>query len=221
MDLSTRLASSRLPAISSNSSMKMTASSRPRDFSMTMAEIGSHLLGAVHHEHTGGDLDEPPGQGPGDGLGKMGLAGARRPEKNDRLGGTTPCFLERSRSVKGRMIFRCTICLGGWDSAMVSHFPCRWSGPPSHPGCPAARRPNIPLWACSIFSRKSMQATRRPTSRPSFSDMSHLCCKILGHRSAATSGSNLVPLVSKILCAHNSGVKVSVNSALTLTSEFG
>src|SRR3974377_1830338 len=61
-----------------------------------------------------------------------------------------------------------------------------------------------------MFSRKSMQATRRPTSLPSFSDISHLCCKILGQRSAAISGSNLVPLVSKILFAHNSGDCVSV-----------
>ncbi len=37
------------------------------------------------------------------------------------LGGTTPCFFDRSRSVKGRMMRRCTICLGGCDSEMVSH----------------------------------------------------------------------------------------------------
>src|SRR5512139_1541823 len=50
-----------------------------------------------------------------------------------------------------------------------------------------------------------MQAARNPTSRPCFSDMSHLCCRILGHKAAAVSGSNCVPLISKIFVAQTCG----------------
>src|SRR3990172_3494485 len=54
-----------------------------------------------------------------------------------------------------------------------------------------------------------MHAVRNPTSRPCFSDMSHLCCRIFGHRAAAISGSSCVPLISKILSAQTCGEGVS------------
>ena len=41
------------------------------------------------------------------------------------FGGITPCFLERSSIVRGRMILRWTSCLGGWESEMVSQMSLR------------------------------------------------------------------------------------------------
>jgi hypothetical protein len=48
-----------------------------------------------------------------------------------------------------------------------------------------------------------------PTSLPSFSDKSHLCCNILAHKSEAVSGSNFTPLISNILLVQSLGEKSS------------
>ncbi|TFG90024.1 MAG: hypothetical protein E4H15_08335 [Syntrophobacterales bacterium] len=67
-----------------------------------------------------------------------------------------------------------------------------------------------------MFSRKSIQAVRNPTSRPSFSERSHLCFNILGHRSAEISGSNSTPLSSRILFVHSSGDRISCGLSFTI-----
>jgi hypothetical protein len=44
------------------------------------------------------------------------------PKKMMVFGGMTPCFIERSRSVKGSMIRLWTKCFGGCESEIVSHI---------------------------------------------------------------------------------------------------
>lgn len=123
------------------------------------AQIGADFFNAVHHQHAGHKSKCISRTRPRQWPWQNGFFRCLEGQKTElSSGGTTPCFWGRPASIRGRMILRCTNCLGVGNRKWCPTSPCSSSGRPSRLRCFAAcgllpHRARVPYYPGNRWSR--------------------------------------------------------------------